>query len=336
MRVIRIALLVVVVLVLAVVILPVDLAYVETESMEPELGANDMFLLHESGSYGEGDIITFYSESQDDFITHRIVDETDDGYITQGDANDAVDQEHGEEPITDDMVLGQVTNIGETTLSVSGAGILAELFMEYRLQLTGLLFITLLIETVFFSGASRFERDKPRLISPLKVILYATLILMLIWTGVTFISMQTVETDTVVVDENPPIDDSDRFIELNQTEVRNESIVVGSDSLPIHVRGETVGSSSEVKSIENSGGEYIIEYEIGPYEEEGVETVDVMVYVYPQTLPSDTVTSLTEYHPIAASLATMGVLAAPFVILALAVFSGGPIRFRGLRRKLRR
>ncbi|EMA33864.1 S24/S26 family peptidase [Halobiforma nitratireducens] len=62
---------------------------------EPEVGDVVMFEATDAGlSHDRG--------------THRVVDETDAGLITQGDANARTDQEMGAEPITDETLLGVV------------------------------------------------------------------------------------------------------------------------------------------------------------------------------------------------------------------------------------
>jgi len=66
-------------------------AVVMTGSMEPKIMTNDMVIIHKQATYQKGDIIavkgTHYS------FTHRIYAVTKTGYITKGDANNAVDSE---------------------------------------------------------------------------------------------------------------------------------------------------------------------------------------------------------------------------------------------------
>lgn len=59
-------------------------------SMEPALPVGSIVYTKSSSSYSPGDIISF-SNGTGQTVTHRIVEETDDGYVTKGDANDSVD-----------------------------------------------------------------------------------------------------------------------------------------------------------------------------------------------------------------------------------------------------
>ena len=53
-----------------------------------------------------GDIVTFQGEKTDSIITHRIVEDKNNGeyYVTQGDANNTVDSFK----VTEDMIVGKV------------------------------------------------------------------------------------------------------------------------------------------------------------------------------------------------------------------------------------
>ena len=65
-------------------------AVIISGSMEPAIAPGDVIIIHKQSSYQPGDIVTFKSHS---YITHRIVEKTPTGYITQGDANNARDAE---------------------------------------------------------------------------------------------------------------------------------------------------------------------------------------------------------------------------------------------------
>lgn len=77
-------------------------AVVASGSMEPALSVDDLILNHVQISYAEGDIITF--QSGDSLTTHRIVEVTDTGYVTKGDANNAPDPD----VVQSDAVTGRV------------------------------------------------------------------------------------------------------------------------------------------------------------------------------------------------------------------------------------
>lgn len=71
-------------------------------SMEPTIASGSLVVVHASGSYSTGDVITFTQTGER--VTHRIVEETAAGYVTKGDANDAVDGWR----VTDSQISGEL------------------------------------------------------------------------------------------------------------------------------------------------------------------------------------------------------------------------------------
>ena len=65
--------------------LPFGLWYVHSDSMQPEIKTDDGYILIRSKEYTLNDIITFKPQVlKDKYITHRIIDITDDGkFITK-------------------------------------------------------------------------------------------------------------------------------------------------------------------------------------------------------------------------------------------------------------
>lgn len=76
--------------------------YVLSGSMEPAFSAGDMILIHAVGQYEPGEVVTFREEGE--FITHRIISETKEGFRVQGDANNVMD----EEPVAKEAIIGKV------------------------------------------------------------------------------------------------------------------------------------------------------------------------------------------------------------------------------------
>lgn len=91
-------------------------AVVVTGSMEPEIMPNDMVVFHAQDEYEAGDIVIYQSNS---FITHRVVEVTENGYITQGDANNVADEE---------ITAGQV--VGKVILIIPKVGYITEFLSE--------------------------------------------------------------------------------------------------------------------------------------------------------------------------------------------------------------
>ena len=110
---------------------PVLLSYVETDSMEPTIDTGDGFLVTPAQLSSEpqvGDVIIFDAETIEGggLTTHRVVDETEEGFITRGDANPFTDQDGGEPPVTEDQIVGNAIQIGDNPIVVPYLGTIIE------------------------------------------------------------------------------------------------------------------------------------------------------------------------------------------------------------------
>lgn len=89
-------------------------AVVISGSMSGAIEVNDMVITQARDSYFPGDIISFDTGSS--IVTHRILEVTEEGFVTKGDANNTADIH----PVTPDQVVGKVV------LVIPGAGSLIE------------------------------------------------------------------------------------------------------------------------------------------------------------------------------------------------------------------
>jgi len=110
---------------------PVLLSYVTTGSMEPTIATGDGFVAipaDAAGSVEEGDIVVFEAEEIQGggLTTHRIVDETDRGYITRGDANPFTDQDSGEPPVKREQIVAVAWQVGGQPVTIPALGTFAE------------------------------------------------------------------------------------------------------------------------------------------------------------------------------------------------------------------
>jgi signal peptidase len=106
---------------------PVLLAFVETGSMEPTMDPGDGFVAVPSqvaGPVEEGDVIVFEAEEIQGggLTTHRVVDETDRGYLTRGDANPFTDQDSGEPPVKDAQIVATALQVGGQVVVIPHLG----------------------------------------------------------------------------------------------------------------------------------------------------------------------------------------------------------------------
>jgi len=106
---------------------PILLGFVETGSMSPTLEAGDGFFAVPSILTDEpevGNVVVFEAEEVQGggLTTHRVVGETEDGYITKGDANPFTDQDGGEPPVTEDRIVADVLQVGGNVVAVPSLG----------------------------------------------------------------------------------------------------------------------------------------------------------------------------------------------------------------------
>lgn len=76
-------------------------AVVLSGSMEDTISVNDLVIYKQQSEYAVGDIISYNTGTS--LVTHRIVELTETGFITKGDANNTPDS-----PILAEQVVGEV------------------------------------------------------------------------------------------------------------------------------------------------------------------------------------------------------------------------------------
>lgn len=106
---------------------------VQTGSMADTINAGDWVIVEITKNVELNDIITF--KEKDDFVTHRIVEEYKDSYVTKGDANNTKDAK-----ISEDQVVGKVvktlSNFGIFRKTLfSPAGLLTIIIILYIINL---------------------------------------------------------------------------------------------------------------------------------------------------------------------------------------------------------
>jgi signal peptidase len=107
---------------------PILLSYVETGSMEPTIATGDGFVAIPSALVGDadvGDVVVYRAEELQGggLTTHRVVGETDTGYITKGDANPFTDQDGPEPTVSEDQIVAHALQIGGTAVVIPALGV---------------------------------------------------------------------------------------------------------------------------------------------------------------------------------------------------------------------
>lgn len=170
---------------------PVLLSFVVSGSMSPTIQEGDGFVAipdQVAGDIEEGDVVVFESREIQggELTTHRVVGQTDRGYITRGDANPFTDQDGSEPPVTESQIVAVawqpggrvvtiphlgtailagrvvVSNILTAVTTVLGVEQAAESWQAGSVLLvTGLILFAISIASGFLNGSSR-ERARSR------------------------------------------------------------------------------------------------------------------------------------------------------------------------------
>jgi signal peptidase len=95
--------------------------------MEPTLDTGDGFVAIPTAladPVEEGDVIVFRAEELQGggLTTHRVVGETERGFVTQGDNNPFTDQDSGEPPVRAEQIVAVAWQLGGTTLAIPELG----------------------------------------------------------------------------------------------------------------------------------------------------------------------------------------------------------------------
>lgn len=106
---------------------PLGFGYVVSGSMEPTLEAGDGFVAVPpvlAGGLSEGDVVTFEARELQGggLTTHRIVDETAEGYITRGDANPFTDQDGPEPPVQETQIVAVALQVDGSVVVIPELG----------------------------------------------------------------------------------------------------------------------------------------------------------------------------------------------------------------------
>lgn len=120
---------------------PVQVSYVDSDSMAPTLEPGDAYILVPAGDVSTGDIVTFWAPNRGEFVTHRVVGETEDGYLTTGDANERTDQATGSEPVPREVVVGAVWTVAGEPVVVPAAGAVVPTLDRFQPLLFGLVLL---------------------------------------------------------------------------------------------------------------------------------------------------------------------------------------------------
>lgn len=325
---------------------PVLLTFVRSGSMEPTLDEGDGFVALPTAVTGppeQGDVIIYRANQLNGggLTTHRVVRETDRGYITRGDANPFTDQSAGEPPVRQPQVVAVAFQAGDSVVVVphlgtlltavrdTGYGVVSQLggpFSENPRQVWIALAAAGLV-VLLFGGSSRDQQgrapvaerdpgtDSGWLNSSRAMVLAAGLLVVLMATASMTMPLGPTEYRIVSAESDAP---GPQVIPAGGAETTTYQ-VPGGGVLPTRYyvepasEGVTVGNTSGVArpgASVNVSLTFSAPPEIGSYRRYVAE------HRYPLVLPVPVVDTLYALHPVVPVVVIDALLAVPFLILA--------------------
>jgi signal peptidase len=302
---------------------PATFAYAQTDSMEPEISPGDTFILYPSSEYQVGDVIAFVPEDGGTIITHRIVEETEEGYITKGDNNQITDQSGGDRPpVTENRIRGKALTLGGEVATVPYSGWLLNTINQNKIIIYLLIILVLLYDlTGEYKNRKTFKRDY---IDYGDVLTY--LIILLIIISNTVILLPVSEEITLIATEgNSSAETSIKVGQREDIELSYESKI----NLPF-TRDYVKSSDMEITDYyRDENNNIIIEGRSKSYDEIGAKDADLRIYNVPASLPKPVSDYIFNINAILGSfITTLSILLPLYLILYLLLPTESPVRFR--------
>lgn len=356
---------------------PILLGFVVTGSMSPTLAPGDGFVAVPpalAGDIEEGDVVIFNARELEGggLTTHRVVGETDEGYITQGDANPFTDQDADEPPVQQSQIKavawqydGEVVvipNLGTAAIAmqtgvetaidaasgIPGLGGLADGDARALMIAAGGLLVLYSFASDRVSGGRRGSNRSGSRDRVIKASFVLVVLLLFITVPLTasMVLPSGVDTISIVSSESPSDDPTVIQQGGSQTityNVSNDGFLPRAAVIEPASNGVTVEETTLVVWRGESAGTPATIY--AP-EETGVYVRSISQWQYVMLIPLPLLMALHSIHPLVAVAAINGVAIA--VVTAVFVVAVGlePFRFRNrsgglplgeqLRRKLRR
>ncbi|ADD07285.1 peptidase S26 domain protein (plasmid) [Natrialba magadii ATCC 43099] len=356
---------------------PILLGYVATGSMEPTMDAGDGFIAVPSaisGSPAEGDVVVFDAIDLHggELTTHRIVGETDEGYITAGDANPFTDQDADEPPVSDEQIVAHALQVNGEVVTIPYLGSAIMGVQSVIESVFGTVTATLGVTAVFNAdnaGAllvgvgiallgfgvlletvgprkrdTRRSRSRPNILG-----IWATIGLVLL-VFVTFATASMVLPSGTIAfgvgsattpSENPQVAEPGELVEIEHETENSGYLPIVVTREPGH---ETVNANPEWQTISPRSSDAATVTAVAPAET-GEYTRHVEEHRYLLVLPPTLLVWLHSLHPLVAIAAVNGVIVGITVALMIALFGTTDLRLRNpggslplltrLRRKFR-
>ena len=337
---------------------PVLFSFVETGSMQPTLDPGDGFIAIPTalaGDVGIGDVVTFDAQEIEGggLTTHRVVEETERGYVTRGDNNPFTDQDAGEPVVQDADIVAVALSVGGSVVVIPHLGTVAMTIQSGFASVQTWLAVTLGVRSLqgtqglaylifglsmvayvadwFLSRNSRETRQRDRSrddgISVFAVVAVLALVLMATATAAMVVPAGTQEYGAVSAEfesENPTVIERGTSQEL-------EYVVPNAGLVPVYAYVTPASPGVEVAPQRlrvGSRGEASTTVTLTAPPETGYYRLFVTEHRYLAVLPPGVVDELYGVHPWAPLVAINGLLGGGIVGLGFVFLRGEPARIR--------
>jgi signal peptidase len=289
---------------------PVSVHYATSDSMEPTIGEGDVFLVAE-GSVEVGDAALYYSAEREGLVAHRVVDETDAGYVTRGDANPSTDQAGGAPPVAPGEVVGPVVTAGGSPVTLSGFGPVAGFVATNRGLVAGALAVLLV---GLLAAEERSERDSRGDLTTAAAF-FRPFLAMGVALMVTTIVVGAAAAPVAVVHTSDPAVAADQRLAVETGTAETVPVPVETDRLPMTYHVVEASGDLTVTDYEltDSGVDASVAVEALP--SDGTTTGQIRVYTYPQVVPKPLVVALHALHPVAGAFGAAATMLLPTLAL---------------------
>jgi len=322
---------------------PSPISFVETDSMEPQLEPGDGFIgipRPLAGDIEQGDVITFEAQAVGGggLTTHRIAGETEEGYITKGDANPFNDTSAGEPPVTESQIklvviqingdILVIPNVGRITgaieglitavISAIGLGSISAGNPGIVIGLIGLILVvgSILYDIVTDDNVRTTSRSTRRggMIDSRLLLLILLLVLSLPLLSVSMLPSGTDEL-TILSSERPSPDDPSIIETGNYSEAN--ATIENSQPFPMVIIVEPGSEGIEVfdQVLPAASGETVTtRTRVWAPEETGRYVRSRSVSYYIHVLPVSWIAFLHNIHPVVALGTTTGLILLPVAV----------------------
>lgn len=342
---------------------PMGISYVETGSMQPQLDPQDGFIAIPtalSGPVEPGDVVVFdaVETGGGGLTTHRVVGETEAGYITKGDDVAFTDQQTGEPPVQEGQIKAKVLQIGDRIVVIPRIGAvvvgLGSAIGSVQRTLAGLLgtrallgsqglaYILLGFGAITYIAASFAERSGTKkrsrrsgrrieMLSPITVIAVMAVLLVLILTASMLVPAGAQQFQFVSSESDAAGPDV-----IHQGTTENVTYRIPSNGpLPVVTVIEPTSQGVSITPRERyvAGGQTEnVTITIEAPDQTGVYTRTIHEYRYLAFLPTGVILTLHAIDPIAPLIAINMLVGVLFVLISVIFIGTDPIRINRDRR----